>query len=72
MFGWTCEDDEKPSHYTTTKVDANLDCGIFGMSQTQLSRSIPLNWAMYFNVKNLDSGDRQSKRIRRYTINGAN
>ena len=54
IFGWTVEVDEKPPHYTTVKVDGHYNGGIFDMSQTQLPRSIPSNWAVYFNVEDLD------------------
>lgn len=63
IFGWEIEVDEKPPHYTTTKVDGKYNGGIFDMSQTQLPRSLPSNWAVYFNVADLDGAIAKAKAL---------
>ncbi|MEL7506906.1 MAG: VOC family protein [Cyanobacteria bacterium J06633_23] len=54
VFGWDLEVDEKPPNYISTKVKGHYNCGMFDMDKANLPAEIPSNWAVYFNVADLD------------------
>ncbi|MBT9316232.1 VOC family protein [Leptothoe spongobia] len=54
IFGWDIEVDDKPPHYLTGSVKGRLNCGMFDMDKANLPAEIPSNWAVYFNVADLD------------------
>ncbi|MEM8614793.1 MAG: VOC family protein [Cyanobacteria bacterium P01_H01_bin.105] len=54
IFGWEIEVDEKPPHYITGSVKGHMNCGMFDMDKANLPAEIPSNWAVYFNVADLD------------------
>ncbi|MBX2865017.1 MAG: VOC family protein, partial [Leptolyngbyaceae cyanobacterium MAG.088] len=54
IFGWELEVDEKPPNYISTKVKGHYNCGMFDMDKANLPPEIPSNWAVYFNVADLD------------------
>lgn len=55
VFGWELEVEEKPPNYVTASVKGHLNCGMFDMDKAKLPPEIPSNWAVYFNVANLDN-----------------
>ncbi|MEM7062705.1 MAG: VOC family protein [Cyanobacteria bacterium P01_B01_bin.77] len=54
VFGWDLEVDEKPPNYITASVKGRMNCGMFDMDKAKLPAEIPSNWAVYFNVADLD------------------
>ncbi|MEM9216711.1 MAG: VOC family protein [Cyanobacteria bacterium P01_F01_bin.150] len=55
VFDWEIEVDDKPPYYLIGKVSGKQNCGIFDMDRIGLPASIPVQWAVYFNVENLDT-----------------
>ena len=55
VFGWDIEIEDKPPNYITCKVKGHYNCGMFDMDKTNLPADIPSQWAVYFNVENLDA-----------------
>ena len=55
VFDWDIEVDDKPPYYLMGKVNGQLNCGIFDMDRVGLPANIPVKWAVYFNVENLDT-----------------
>lgn len=55
VFGWEIEVEEKPPNYIIGKVDGHMNCGMFDMDKANLPPEIPSNWAVYFNVADLDA-----------------
>ena len=54
VLGWDIEVEEQPPHYITGSVHGHLNCGMFDMDKAKLPPDIPSNWAVYFNVADLD------------------
>ena len=54
VFGWKIEVDDKPPNYITGSVNDKMNCGMFDMDKANIPPEIPSNWAVYFNVADLD------------------
>jgi uncharacterized protein len=63
VLNWEIEVDEKPPHYVMGKVKGKLNCGMFDMDQVNLPGTIPVRWAAYFNVENLDATLEQASQL---------
>lgn len=55
VFDWEIEIEEKPPYYVACKVKGRHNCGMFDLDKANLPDNIPSNWAVYFNVENLDA-----------------
>ena len=55
VFGWEIAVDDKPPNYVNASVSGRMNCGMFDMDKANLPAEIPSNWAVYFNVENLDN-----------------
>ena len=54
VLDWETEVDEKPPYYITCKVKGHMNGGMFDMDKAGLPPEIPVNWAVYFNVEDID------------------